>query len=294
MLDGDTLAERFAEDRRDRRRQRDFGDEHQRAAAVGAHAYGETQVELGFAAAGDAVEQRDAEGPSVGQRAKAVEGRGLFGGQCVIAYHFRLGSDPKGRRGAARLGSDPERVAVEALGQYADIAMAREARDRISCNAARRERRRRAPLRHGRQQRQRLPLFCAQTRVGPFRRRTQRFEANGRDRRDAPRLVRIDARAAGHRRQERRDRIADAGGVVLRRPARERQDVRRHERRVIEHAPDVFDVRGRRRALAVRDHDTGDDAGPERHFHARADRGEWRAVGHGVCQEIEPWNRNGD
>ena len=90
VLDGDALAERLAEQRGGGRRQRDLRHEHQHAAAGVADAGREAEVDLGLAAAGDAVQQRDAElrgvPASVRRRASA---RVLLGGQLPV----RPGSD---------------------------------------------------------------------------------------------------------------------------------------------------------------------------------------------------------
>jgi hypothetical protein len=111
--------------------------------------------------------------------------------------------------------------------------------------------------------------------------------------------VRVGAAAARHRRQKRRNRVADAGRVVLGRPPRERHDVRRHERVRVKHLANRFHVR--RSAFVVRraidvglDDDTGHDAGAERHDDPRADRRERHAFRNAVCQEVKSRNGNGD
>ena len=55
------VAEARAEQRRHLRRQRDLRHEHQHAAAASPDRVSEPQVDLGLAAAGHAVQQRDVE-----------------------------------------------------------------------------------------------------------------------------------------------------------------------------------------------------------------------------------------
>jgi hypothetical protein len=105
--------------------------------------------------------------------------------------------------------------------------------------------------------------------------------------------VRVGAAAARHRRQQHWNRVADAGGVVVSRPLREGDDLRRHERTRIEHLSDRLDVdRPRHRARVALDDDAGDDSRPERHDHPSADRRRFYTGRHGVRQEIE--TRDGD
>ena len=58
VQDGDRVAEARDEARDDLRRQRDLGDEHDHAAAVGERVRGGPQVDLGLARPGDAVQQQ--------------------------------------------------------------------------------------------------------------------------------------------------------------------------------------------------------------------------------------------
>jgi hypothetical protein len=81
VLDSDAVAEGVAEERGDRRRQRDFRHEHQHAAAGVASRRREAEVDFGFAAAGDAVQKGDVERARVGEGAEAVEGGLLLAGQ---------------------------------------------------------------------------------------------------------------------------------------------------------------------------------------------------------------------
>ena len=106
--------------------------------------------------------------------------------------------------------------------------------------------------------------------------------------------MRVDAGAARHRRQQRRDRIADAGRVVLGGPARQRDDVRRHERVGIEDLPNRLDVAPADTVCHAIDHDACDESRSKRHDNARADRRRVRLVRDGVGQEFEMRNGDGD
>ena len=81
VLDGDALAERLAEQGGGGRGQGDLRHEHQRAPSGCADRGREPDVDLGLAAAGHAVQQRDAELAGRGQGEEAVEGGGLLAGQ---------------------------------------------------------------------------------------------------------------------------------------------------------------------------------------------------------------------
>ncbi len=81
VLDGDTVAKDAAEQRGDRRCECDLGDHQQDLPARLACAPGETQVELGLAAAGHPVQQRDPELSGVGEREQLAGGAALLAGQ---------------------------------------------------------------------------------------------------------------------------------------------------------------------------------------------------------------------
>ena len=81
MLNRDALAERRAEDRGRGRRQRDLGHHQQHAAARLAHRAREAQVDLGLAAAGDAVQQRGVIRAPPARAAQRVERRLLLVGE---------------------------------------------------------------------------------------------------------------------------------------------------------------------------------------------------------------------
>ena len=72
VLDGDALAEGRAEQGCDRRRQRDFGHEQEHTAAALAHVFREAEVQLGLAAARDAVQQDCLKRLGRGKRAQLV------------------------------------------------------------------------------------------------------------------------------------------------------------------------------------------------------------------------------
>jgi hypothetical protein len=62
VLDGDAIAKRLPEQGGDGRGEGDFRHQHQDAASGGEHLGGQPQVDFRLAAAGDAVQQRDAKG----------------------------------------------------------------------------------------------------------------------------------------------------------------------------------------------------------------------------------------
>src|SRR5438105_14318759 len=119
------------------------------------------------------------------------------------------------------------------------------------------------------------------------------FHAGGGQHRDAPGLVRISPLATSFGREHRSDRCADTGTVVRGGPTGKIDYVRGEERIRIEHATDRLDlcpsdVAGRTQA----DHDAGHRSRADRNDHARTD-GRPHAVGNGVGQQIEGWNRYG-
>ena len=79
VLDGDPLAKRLAELQRDSRRQRNLGHEQQDPASSTTDVGCEPQVELGLAAAGDAVQERGLKVAAVDERPQARQRRVLFG-----------------------------------------------------------------------------------------------------------------------------------------------------------------------------------------------------------------------
>ena len=131
-------------------------------------------------------------------------------------------------------------------------------------------------------------------------------------RRDSGCLVRVRAAAACHWRQQHRNRVADAGGIVLSGPLRERDDLRGHERFAVQHFAQRFQCLGsglgaRDWGFGIRDSgfsfwfsvlglvldsDTGNDARAEWDDYACADGRCVDAVGHRVREEIEVRNRN--
>ena len=105
--------------------------------------------------------------------------------------------------------------------------------------------------------------------------------------------MRVRAATARHRRQQRRDGVADARGVILGGPLRERHDVRRHERTGIEHLSDRLDVDvARHRPRVPLDDDAGHDPRPERYDDSSTNRRRIHAGRDGVRQKVEA--RNGD
>ncbi len=101
MQRDDRRGEALAKARDELRRQRDLGDQHQRAAARRQHPLDEAQVDLRLAAAGDAVQQECGEAPERG--ADGRDRRALVRGQ-----HRPRSSGARGRRRrTAREGFEP-------------------------------------------------------------------------------------------------------------------------------------------------------------------------------------------
>ena len=117
VLDRDAVAKGVAEERGDRRRQRDFRDERSASRRPrGADARQRAQIDLGLAAARDAVQQRDAKLLAVGDRPQPLERRCLLARQLTAPSLLR----PSLRSTSSALPltpSDPhrERIAVEAV-----------------------------------------------------------------------------------------------------------------------------------------------------------------------------------
>ena len=128
VLDRHARAEARAEHRRDRGRQRDLRHQHQHAAARRAHRLGQAQIDLGLAAAGDAMQQRDAERAGSASVAQSLDGvaavRSVSG---VRAY--------RGADGAAL--AERERIALLALLPDGDQPHRLEPRDDGGRDAAR-------------------------------------------------------------------------------------------------------------------------------------------------------------
>ena len=117
---------------------------------------------------------------------------------------------------------------------------------------------------------------------------------------DTPRLVRVGPLSPGLGRQHRGDRFPGASGVVLSRPLGKPDDLRWNERLVVQRAADRFDfaVRGipplRIDAISAIDDDARDAPGADGHNHPRTDGRRLDVIGHGVSEEVERGDRNGD
>ncbi len=85
VLNGDAFAERAAEDRGHRRRQRNLRHEHQHLTPLLPDGVGESQIDLRLAASGHAVQQRRLERAGGGERAQFVEDALLIGSK----HHFQ-------------------------------------------------------------------------------------------------------------------------------------------------------------------------------------------------------------
>ena len=75
VLNRHAIAERAAEQRRHRRRQRDLRDQQQHLPASALDRLRQAQIDLGLAAAGDAVQQRGPEASRLDERSQLFEGR---------------------------------------------------------------------------------------------------------------------------------------------------------------------------------------------------------------------------
>jgi hypothetical protein len=288
------------------------------------------------------VQNRDAKRTGVGEAAQAIERLGLFRGQLPRSD---LGSDRWSDLGTARwsdLGADRwsdlafdrwsdlgfdrwsdldsdrwsdlgayllrrgERIAVDFVAPYADVAMADEAGDGIGCDPARGEHWRRQAGGRSCDQFEGVARFFGQ-RAGPrgfvvrlpyARRRgtrdVERLDSRRRNRCDPHGFVRVDPSAARHRRQQRGNRVADAGRVILRRPPRQRDDVGRHEWMRVENLTNGLDRRTTAAGRRMVDDNPRDDPRTQRHDHARADRRCVEILGNGVGEKVEAGNRNCD
>ena len=211
-----------------RRRQRDLRHEHQHRRAAFADRRRQPQVDLGLAAARDAVQQRDAEG-TVPRRAAVSRSSAA-----TCSSVRRRCSSTGGATNARSPRTDRARPVP--AGTATSTGLARGA----STTSGADSRARRDPAATSRCGRSAQHLerpragVAVMTRGSPGGIRRQRFQPRGRDRRHPPGLVRIRPLAARLRRQDRGDRLTDARGVVLGRPPGQRHDVRRNERRVVQ------------------------------------------------------------
>ena len=115
-----------------RRRERDLRHQHQHAASAAADRGREAQVDLGLAAAGHAVQERDAEVAGGGERAQPLERGVLLRRQLATAPDRRSDADrrrlePDRDRRRLAAARRRERIAVDAVVPEADVATPREA-----------------------------------------------------------------------------------------------------------------------------------------------------------------------
>ena len=134
VLDGDARAERAAEQRGHRRRQRDLGHHASAPAVPERHdPLGQAQIDLGLAAAGDAVQQRHAE---LARRPAATAARAPRSAPPVsvpgrIGAHVR--ASPRARTGPAR--GARRRIATRPCAARRPITSALTPRSRSSDSA---------------------------------------------------------------------------------------------------------------------------------------------------------------
>ncbi len=287
VLNGHPLAERLAELEGDGRRQRNLGHQQQNPTAAAPYFCCEPQVELGLAAARDAVQERGLKPAALDEPAQGCQRGLLFGGENERRSLRR--DNPIVR---------PERVAFDLPPAERDEAQRGQPCQCRRSDAASRQLGRLEAVRCPRQEHQGLALARSQPqrievpRAGVFFQpsrdlhplRRQRRHANG-----SEGARRTTGRTAGsHRRHRRRERRTDSAGVIVRHPGREAHDVFGQVRLRIQDFDDGF-YGGSRRLVDIRaiDDAAGEDAAAERHEHPGADDGKLMAVGKAVGQAVE-------
>ena len=91
VLDGHAIPEYTAKERSHGWRERDFRDQEQSLTSCAQCVIGEPQIELGLAAPGDTMEERDSEITRVGQRRELPECLGLLLCQHPVGGRLRTG-----------------------------------------------------------------------------------------------------------------------------------------------------------------------------------------------------------
>ena len=269
-LDGNPVAECTADERRHRRRQRDFRHHQEHLPSGAADAVGQAEVNFGLAASGDPVQQRHPELRGIREREQLTGGALLLVGQCTVGIRHDVG-----HRGAL------ERVALIAFVAHDDQPPFDESGQNRRRDTALTEVRGRQSCRCCGQDLQRCALPWGQTPV----------QAHCRQRGNPlfPERAACAARAGWHRN---RQRIADSGDVVLRDPPAQLDDRLRQQRFAIERLGDVLDVRPDFNERVVPDDAAGERARPNRDPYARADWRHGQRIGDVVRKQIE--ERNGD
>ena len=218
VLNRHAIAERAAEQRRHRRRQRDLRHQQQHLPAGAPDRLRQAQIDLRLAAAGDAVQQRDPELARVGERAQLLERARLL----------RRSAD--GRESGTR---PAMRRALERIAVVGFVAQARRVHARRAEPARPRSRRGRAsstgaaPRRRARALRAPRHAAWAGQAASPAPATSGAASASPcapSTRSPCARLEGRRARAARARRHRHRHRIADAGQVILRHPLAQLDD----------------------------------------------------------------------
>ena len=277
VLDRDAGAESLPERGRDRRRQRNLGDEHDHAAAAAAHDLREPEVDLGLAAAGHAAQERDLKAPLSRQRRERLDGGILLKGQDARRVRPGRGVRPATCQRHMRR---RKRIALDAFAMNGHESHRFEPGDDRGGDPAARELVAQHTIRRAVQQQKALALprpeidsralrwrrlrgdCCRKPRrdVEPFG--GEPYQANGPERRDA-----LVERVRRHRRRQRR---AGPGQVIICDPTGELNDVRRQKGLGVEDLADLAEFELSVRCRRIAEDDTGQRAPAERHDHAGA------------------------
>ena len=288
VLNGHPLAKRLAELERDGRRQRNLGHQQQNPTAAAPHFCCEPQVELGLAAAGDAVQERRLKTAALDEPAQGRQRGLLFGGENERRSRRRDNPIVRPKRVAFDL--PPAERDEAQRGQPCQCRRSDAASDRQlgRLEAVRCAGQKHQGLALARSQPQRIEVPRAGVFFQPSRDlhslRRQRRHANGSEgaRRTAGRT------GGSHRRHRRRERRTDSAGVIVRHPGREAHDVFGQVRLRIQDFDDGFYGRSRRLVdIRAIDDAAGEDPAAERHEHPGADDGELMVVGEAVGQAVE-------
>ena len=297
VLNRHAFAECGTEQRRDRRSERDLRDHEQHLPAPPTDVLRQPQIDLGLAAASDAVQERGAEFARVGERDQSIEGRALLVGEHAGRVEgLTRGLTP--HRGAF------EWIAVLGLGSDRHQPFRHQSVQQVRRHTALAQFTERKTCPRRGKDLERLPLFWGQSWWGQgwglaqgLARNLVRnlalspLEAMGGNRRDTagPEGRRTGASTRG---QSHRDRIADSSQVVLRHPRAQIDDPRRQKRLPIDDLDDVLDRVGCGSVGLERDDATGQRARADRHTNAGADGRKLEMIRNGVGEAIEKRNRD--
>ena len=224
MQDRDAVAEALLEAPRRLRRERDLGHQHDRARGPrSSAAAGRAQVDLGLAAAGDAVEQQRRSRRALASGARAPRERAALRVGVSAGRRRRRARRPPRRRAAGRRRPRPSLERDEPARREArerGVAAARGARELAPRSAGRRASASSAACWRAPEPRRRRPASASRPAVGERRRRAAR----------ACRARRARAPVPGARRQHERQPARGRRAVVLGDPQPEPHQLGRHAR----------------------------------------------------------------